>query len=135
MPREIGVVTEIKEGKIVLQLDGGDHCTHCAAKSMCAINENIRVLELPETISVNIGEKVEIEYTEKNRITIAIIIFLLPLLFLVFGYYLANLLFHSTTSSIIGSIIGLFTGISLPYFVNKWNEKKNLIQPKLVKKL
>jgi positive regulator of sigma E activity len=134
MPREIGIVTGINKDKIILQLNGGEHCSHCAAKSVCAVNENTRQLELTYHGTVNPGEKVEIEYTEKNKIAIAVIIFLLPLLFLISGYVLGNLLFHTTLAAISGSILGLIIGATIPYFVNQWNEKKGIILPRIVKK-
>lgn len=135
MPRETGVVTGINKDKIVLRLNGGEHCMHCAAKSMCAVEDNGRLIELPYEGTILPGEKVEIEYTEKSKILIALIIFLIPLLVILLGYILGGLLFHTTTASVIGSVIGLICGFLVPYIFNKWNEKRNVILPRLIRKV
>ncbi|GAB4172142.1 MAG: hypothetical protein Kow00108_06730 [Calditrichia bacterium] len=135
MPREKGFVIRTENNKIHLGLTGGDHCSACAAKSVCISKESSRELVLENTLHLKEGDQVELEYTEKQKISISLALFLVPLLFLIFGYAVGFLFDHRENSAIIGAIIGLGIGLLFPVLINKINEKKGFLLPVIIKKI
>lgn len=135
MPREKGYVIRTDGKKVTLGLTGGDHCSACAAKSVCISKEESRELILENKFRLVEGDQVEIEYTEKQKISIALIIFLAPVVFLIIGYIIGTLGFQSNSYGFAGAVLGLILGLLFPLFIHKMNEKKGFLMPVIIRKI
>ncbi|NOY59082.1 MAG: SoxR reducing system RseC family protein [Calditrichaeota bacterium] len=112
MEEEIGHVTKVDHGKVKVQLTPGSQCTGCGAKSFCsALGETVRVLEVESDENVSPGDKVSLKFGTSSKLTSAMIIFILPVIFMIAGYFLMTSLYINTEGwGIIGSLAGLVFG-------------------------
>ncbi len=135
MGHETGTVVRVNKEKIVIKLTAGDHCNVCAAKSMCAFqstDSSVRLLELPRTGNVPEGAQVKLEYKESSRILAAFLVFLLPILFLLAGYYVGESILTGPNGGVLGAVAGfLLAGVVL-YGLNRWLSHSRLFLPRLV---
>lgn len=112
MEEEIGHVTKVDHGKVKIQLTPGSQCTGCGAKSFCsALGETVRVLEVESKENVNPGDMVSLKFSASSKLTSAMIIFILPIIFMIAGYFLMTSLYiNSEGWGVIGSLLGLVFG-------------------------
>ncbi len=135
MGQETGTVVKVNKNKIVVKLSAGDHCNVCAAKSMCAFqssDSSVRLLELPKRSNIPEGAQVRLEYKESSRILAAFIVFLLPLLFLLAGYYVGESLLTGPNGGVIGAVVGFFLAGIVLYWLNRWLSHSKYFLPRLV---
>ena len=137
---EVGKVVEDKGNKVVIKVDRDSACEKCDRNCDLAQNHNKDELlvELEKrNIDVQEGQKVILEMAEKNMVFSAIIVYLLPLFFMVGGYFITGWFLLQVgvepgeVTNIIGSL--LFLGISF-YIVRKINnfvEKNEDFKPKI----
>jgi len=112
MEEEIGHVVNVDQGKIKIQLTPGSQCTHCSAKSICSsLGETVRVLEVESDEKVKLGDRVALIFKPSTRVLSATIIFILPVIFMIIGYFLMTAYYINTEGwGIIGSLLGLVFG-------------------------
>lgn len=137
MGEEIGKVTKVSQGQMTIQLSRGDHCNVCAAKSLCSFegpNSAYRFLNIPSVSGINEGNQVTLEYRESSRILSAMLVFLLPLLFLVAGYFLADWYFDFINREIVGAVAGLVLSGVVLFLLNRILTKSRFFLPKVLKK-
>lgn len=134
MGQEIGKIVKISGGEATVRLNGGKHCSTCAAKSLCSLGapgSESRFLKMPAASAFREGAAVQLEYRESSRIISALIVFLLPLLFLFTGYALANHLFDFANRQIVGAVIGFaFSGIVL-FGLNEVLSSSGFVRPRI----
>lgn len=110
--QEQGIIQKILEpGKArVLVLTPGD-CESCGAKKSCgALTGNKqRIIEarFEKELSLKEGEKVDIHVTEGSRIMASLLLFLLPLLAMIGGYWIGFALFSKEGAGILFSLAAL----------------------------
>jgi len=134
MGQETGKVIKIKQGKITVRLLAGDHCQVCAAKSMCAFqgtDTNSRFIELPGVNGIQEGAEVQLEYKESSRILAAFLVFFLPILFLLAGYFIGDNLFDYPNSGILGAVIGFVFSGGILFVLNRWLSRSKLFLPRV----
>ncbi len=115
--RERGIVVKHDESGIEVQMQQGFNCDGCSA---CFLDTNKRhVLHLTQDIEVNPGEQVEVEVHPGYAIKSAFLLFLLPLLMLIGGYYFFDDIFpFPGISSQYGGITGaLFSFVGTYIFI------------------
>jgi positive regulator of sigma E activity len=112
--RERGKVIRNDAMGIDIQMESSQACDTCNA---CFIDKNRQqVLHLDKTISAKPGEIVEIEVHPAFAMKSALIIFLLPLLMLIGGYFLfENFVDIPGLNGLYEGIFGAFLGFSLSY--------------------
>ncbi len=134
MGQEAGEVIRIKQNKIVVRLTAGDHCQVCAAKSMCAFqgtDTKSRIIELPGAADIREGAKVQLEYKESSRILAAFLVFFLPILFLIAGYFIGNTLSDYPQSGILGALAGIILSGGILFALNRWLSRSKLFLPRI----
>ena len=126
MEYEIGNVVEIKDDQATIQMVSGNQCTHCGAKAVCiAQGDSARVISVPVTKDLNVGDSVELSFSPSSRVKSAFIIFLLPILFMIMGVVLTTVYFeNSETMTIPGAFGGLVFGFFIVWILNKFLSKR-----------
>lgn len=121
MEEEIGHVTQVDHGKVKIQLTAGSQCTGCGAKAFCnSLGETVRVLEVESKENVNPGDTVSLKFSPSSKLTSAMIIFILPIIFMIAGYFLMTSLYINTQGwGIIGSLAGLVFGFIVIRFLDR----------------
>lgn len=114
--REQGIVTKAISGNIVeVAFQRSEACAKC--KLCHGVGEGLVGIETVDEIGAKLGDIVEIEIPSGEIVKGSIVVFLMPIFFLMVGY-----LIGANFSSTFGIILGLiFVGLS--YFVIKWYDK------------
>jgi len=76
-----------------------------------------------------VGDQVEIELTEKTRILSALLVFFMPLVLIVAGYFLGTGIFHTQGSGILGAVLGFIISGVILWMVNKIAIKNQRVNP------
>ncbi len=134
MGREIGKITEIDGKSTTVQLHTGEQCSVCAAKTACVFagpNSNYRFIEVPTVEGIRQGEMVYLEYKESPRIMASLIVFLLPILFIIAGYFAGTGIVRSQNSGIWGAVAGFLLSVPVLYILNRWIERSKWFSPRI----
>jgi sigma-E factor negative regulatory protein RseC len=120
MEKEIGNVVKIEGDKADVLLHSREVCGHCGARFSCVAGSGVdRIMTVSNRLNASVGDKVEIEISEKTKVLSAFLLFFMPLLLIIVGYYLANIFSHSEESGILGAVIGFFLSGFILWIVNK----------------
>lgn len=119
-----GIVTKINGNKVSLKLFKSSSCSHCSACSES--NKYGKDFEFKIDRKVEKGDLVTLEIAEKDVIKAAMIAYVLPPIFMIIGYIIAEKLGFSELKSVLGSFIGLIAAFIFLFFYDKFFAKKNI---------
>jgi positive regulator of sigma E activity len=135
MGKEVGKITRIKNGWMIIQLQSGEQCNACASKSACFFAgpaskyRYIKIHRLPVYAE---GNTISLGYRESSRIVAALVVFFLPLVLLLAGYFMGNALLAGINGGILGAIVGFMFSIPAIYLLNRWLSHSHLFSPKIL---
>ena len=124
---EIGVVSEIKKGRAIVDLTLNEACESCGAKMICVPDQNgKRRLEVENKLNARIGSQVAITEKSNFMLKISFLQYGMPLI----GFMAAVLLFSELSLSLpgipdelvlfIGGLLGvLMTAVASRYIISK----------------
>lgn len=135
MELEDGTVVRLEDGKAVIQMEVGAQCDSCRLKHCCTSlsEETTRRIELPVTESLHVGDNVKLGYQPKYRIISAFLVFILPLLLLIAGYFLGLTLFKTEGKAILSGFVALGIGFITVWGLGKILDKNQSFIPQIVK--
>lgn len=117
---QIGFVRSIIDGKVELEIKRvsgcGDNCKGCG--SSCDIPAHI--VTLPNKINAKIGDFVEIKGEPKKLLKYAMIVYMIPFIFLIAGIVLGNNYFKSVGNpnfELLSFLTGLISIIVSYFFI------------------
>ena len=130
MEREVGKVIRIKGDKAEVLLHSSAACGTCGARFSCALGTGVdRIITVTNRFHAKVGDQVEIELTEKTRILSALLVFFMPLVLIVAGYFLGTGIFHTQGSGILGAVLGFIISGVILWMVNKIAIKNQRVNP------
>jgi positive regulator of sigma E activity len=88
---DIGVVTAVAGKKVRVEIQRGGGCKSCSLRGMCFAQSTPAVFELESEFELREGDRVELEIAPGDRVLSAILVFVVPLVFLFGGFMLAGL--------------------------------------------
>lgn len=136
MEKEVGRVIKTRGNEAEVLLHSRSACDRCGARFACVAGEGVeRIMTVQNHLNAKVGDRVEIELSEKTRIFSALLIFFMPLVFILVGYYLATGLFHTEGSGILGAILGFIGSGFILWIVNKIAVKNQRVNPHMKKLL
>lgn len=106
---EEGVVSEVKDGKLIVSIKRHPACGTCKACSM-AEDKEMR-LEFENTIGAQKGDRVNIELDDFVIVRGAFLFYILPLLGLIFGIFIGGLLTKGIDFMLPDEVIAALFGI------------------------
>ena len=141
---EQGLVLENRGDEALVKITRHSLCSRCAQKCPMASMEHetdeIEVL-VSNPVGAEIGQLVKIEMGEKSLVTASLLIYLVPVIFLIAGYfagiYLSGFIYDTTpgeTAGIIGSIVFLLLSFLVVSYIDKKLGQKQKYQP-VIKKI
>lgn len=90
---QVGLVKNLVGDKAVLEIQRSGACGSCNA---CGSAESkAHIVTLKNTVNAKVGDKVELEGQSKNLFKYTLIVYLIPLVFLVAGIALGHIYFKS----------------------------------------
>lgn len=131
MFKETGKILEIEQGQASVELFQNDNCNHCGAQTACSVlGGGHRIIRMPIGPTYHVNDLIELSFESSTRIASAIIVFLLPVLTMVFGLAISVIKYGDTNkAAIFGSFGGLLIGFVLVWLINKLLAKKAVWNP------
>jgi len=133
--KEVGKITRIKDGWMTVKLQSGEQCSTCASKSACFFAGpagNYRYIKIPSVTGYDEGNTIAVDYRESSKILAALVVFFLPLVLLLAGYFLGNAFLAGASGGIWGAIIGFLVSVGVIYILNRILSHSRLFLPKVV---
>lgn len=119
-----GIVTQIVDNKVKLKLFKSSSCSHC---SQCSeASKYGKDYEFTIDKKVELGDLVTLEISERDVIKAAAIAYIMPPVFMILGYIIANKLDFNELQSAIGSFVGLAISFFILFVYDKFFAKKNI---------
>ena len=134
MEHEYGTVLRSSHDRVTLQMEASEQCTTCSAKDACVTlgEETVRQLELPTTKKLCKGDRVTVGYEPGSRIASAFIVFILPILFLIIGYFTGMQIFGTEGKSILTAFVVFILSFAIVRLFGRILEKRKSFQPVIV---
>lgn len=124
--REVGTVLNLTErGEAVVQVKRAEACQACAARGACqTLGGSVRDFDVvvENRLGAGPGDRVVLSLSEASLVTASAVLYLLPAFLLVLGalggaFFGPALGFETDPSSIVGSLLGLATGLGVAKLV------------------
>lgn len=134
------VVKEIiKEGvvrvSLMRQMECGMHCDGACASCSQKPTEEL-LAEASNDINAKVGDIVEVEPTGVGNISVSVIVFVLPCVFLALGYIAGQaLLGLGEAAALLTALVGLVVGFVPAYLVNRSIAKSDQPEFRILKRL
>lgn len=129
------------DGQSLVQIIRTSACSHCDEKCMLADDshevEEMEVL-VNDPIGAEVGSMVELEMGAKPILFSAFIVYLLPLVAIIAGYFagsnlLNSLISNSEIAGILGSVVSFFLSFLLLRLFDKKAGSKSYFHPKITR--
>ncbi|MBN2008316.1 SoxR reducing system RseC family protein [candidate division KSB1 bacterium] len=134
MEHEYGTVVKMEDDRVVIRLETSEQCNSCGAKDCCVSlgDENARQMELPTRRKFNVGDSITIGYEPSSRIFSAFLVFILPILFLIIGYFVGIKIFASEGKAILSAFAALAISFIFVRAIAKLLEQRESFTPVIV---
>ncbi len=121
MQKEAGIIVEKQKNQVIIEMQSSQDCHDCAAQGACnALGTSSRRIAVETHAEEwHEGDQVWLTFKSSSRIVAALLIFTLPLIFMMAGYAIVTSHGGSEGLGILGSLTGLGIGFFVVYFINK----------------
>ena len=117
-----GVVKEVKGDIIKVHLYKESACAHCSG---CGKKEKMgSIFEFRCNEKVEVGNVITFEIEDKSLLNIAALVYLLPIAFMVGGYFLGEFLGFAEGKRVLTSFMGLILSFGFIYIFDKIKGQK-----------
>jgi len=116
---------------IEMELNSG--CSTCTNRAVCSAGDKPALIKIENTFGLKEGDKVEIDLPPKAKLTAGFLLFILPLIFLIIGYYIGYAIKPTEGAGIIGGAIGFFSGIADLILLQKLFSKNSFFKPRSIR--
>lgn len=97
------VVKRIDENKVLVECSSSKACSTCG---VCFKSGDKQFIEAQDTLQTKVGDRVQLEINQSNVLTATFLIFIMPIICLIAGYYISGIM--SAFLSILLYLIGLW---------------------------
>lgn len=96
----IGIVKSIHQDKIWVEICDNEQCKECGLCTSSLSDKNTKkILVKRNGFEVQINNRVKIEVSQMKSITGYVLVFLIPILFLITGYFIGDYFFNPAANS------------------------------------
>jgi len=117
---EEGIVASVKDEITEVQIISHSECCSCSAKAVCSPN---KIVHTSNKINAKVGDKVQIKISGDSLLKTSMILYGLPLFFLISGILIGTYLFRNYSSYELISVVLGFV-ITLLYYLAIFNHNK-----------
>ena len=108
--REVGKVLRFEDGLAVVEVPRSEACRYCRGCYL-GLNRDKMLAEAQNQIQAKIGDEVVLEMEPGKFVTAAFVIYLIPVIFLLIGYFIGD--FLAGILKIRGASMGIIFSLSL----------------------
>ena len=138
---EIGQILKTKGNQALVKIERHSLCSKCTNKCQLAAPESHELdeieVEVDNPINAKNGQKVKIEMEEQALVIASLIIYIIPLICLILGYFIGLYFMGfiganpSEGAGIIGSLLFLGLSFSLIKIIDRFLSKKKKYHPRI----
>lgn len=139
MHKECGLVTEVSSGKVKVESAPDAGCASCAARGSCMTGseQRVKVIWIENTLDAVTGDTVFYGIEEKGVVAGALLLYFVPVLFLITGGIIAPQLslfeeIDPELASAAGGVTFLVVSFLLIRVVSSFFNRKNYFAPRLL---
>lgn len=139
MHKECGLVTEVSSEKVKVESAPDAGCASCAARGSCMTGseQRVKVIWIKNTLGAVKGDMVFYAVEEKGVVTGALLLYLMPVLFLLAGGIIAPQMslfdgMDPELASAIGGVTFLVISFFLIRIISGFFNRKDLFAPRLL---
>lgn len=138
MEKEQGKIVRITNGKAVVQMEVSGECNNCALRESCCALSSDRTRQIEIPIVKNMGnlregDNITLSFQPQTRIMSAFLVFILPIVFLIAGYFIGLTFFGTEGKAILTGFAGLIVAFTLIWRLNKILAREKSFLPKILK--
>ncbi len=112
-----GIIKEVIGENIKVHLYKESACAHCSG---CGNKEKMgSIFEFICHEKVKVGDTITFEIEDKSLLNIAALVYLLPIFFMIGGYFLGEYLGFTEGKRVLISFLGLIVSFGIIYFVDR----------------
>jgi len=130
-----GLVKRTEGNFAFIEMELNSGCRTCENRAVCMTGDKPALIKIENTINLAAGDKVEIDLPPKAKLTAGFLLFILPLIFLLIGYYIGYAIDPTENSGIIGGAIGFFSGVIDLIFINRIMAKTSYFKPRSIRRI
>ncbi len=113
---DISTVVAIDGKKVTLEVCPTEGCSSCNMSGACGMGNKNKYFTLETDLPLKIGDKVTLQIQGGSEVVSSLVLFLLPIIFMILGFVLGRFVFaFKESTSVLFSILGL----GLSFFVVK----------------
>ncbi|MCD4795725.1 MAG: SoxR reducing system RseC family protein [Candidatus Cloacimonetes bacterium] len=122
---DTAIVKEIRNDYILIEMVKTTSCDNCGLRMLCHGNDKNIVHKIKTNMKLNIGDTVMVAVSPGIRILSSFIVFIYPILSMIFFYVIGKFLLNFNENfSILSSFLGLLlSGIIIYFFDKKYGNK------------
>lgn len=127
-----GLVTAVGSGIASVEVLRGEGCNSCGLHGICFSKNTPAVFQIHTELPLQVGDKVELYISAEGRVLASLLIFGLPVLFLVLGFLIANQFMAELPSIILAFLAMTLSFFIIKLFDRRWEQR---FQIEIVRKL
>lgn len=142
MIEETAIVIDVKDQQILLETQRKSACQTCSVKSGCGTSTLAKVVGkrssqfvVDNHLNVQVGDRVIIAIDENALVQGSLLIYLLPLIFMMLAGLLAEYLFANEALTILSVIVSFLIAMMGVRFIMAESGLKKLVQPHLIRRV
>lgn len=142
MIEETALVLEVRDQQALLQTQRKSACQSCSVKSGCGTSTLSKVVGkrssqfiVDNTLDVHAGDQVVVAIDENALVQGSLLIYLLPLLFMLAAGIFAELFFSIELVTILFSMVGFALSLFIVHYTLPRSALKKSIQPHLLRRV
>jgi len=141
MIEETAVVIEVDKQRLLLETQRKSACQSCSVKSGCGTSSLAKVVgkrssqfSVEKTLDVKVGDAVIIAIDENALVQGSLLIYFLPLIFMLVTGLIAEYLFVNELITILTVVSGFISALIFVRYVLSRSALKKSIQPHLIRR-
>ncbi|MDD3534820.1 MAG: SoxR reducing system RseC family protein [Candidatus Cloacimonetes bacterium] len=118
-----GVVCEVNGSTVKVEVQRGSGCKSCQMRGFCFSKNTPAVFTLSSALPLQVGDRVELDISAKDRILASLIIFVMPIAFLFGAFLVAQLFFGELISIALAFAAMALSFLIIRYFDRIFGDK------------
>ena len=142
MIEETAIVIEVSNQRVLLETQRKSACQSCSVKSGCGTSSVAKVVgnrssqfAVDKTLDVKVGDEVIIAIDENALVQGSLLIYFLPLIFMLMTGMVAEYLFVNELITILSVVAGFISAMIFVRYVLSRSTLKQSIQPHLIRRV
>ena len=125
MISEQGIIEKISNETAYVRVTKSSACKHCESKDSCNISDRDMIVEVTNRLNAKEGDRVELSVPEGTFLKLSLLVYIMPVIFLMTGAFLGNYLSillgtsSSATAAITGALFLVIAFIGLKIYEEK----------------